>query len=120
MFLIMIVLSNCSTSWCQSNQPSYHLSSTGGQEQSDSLVLVPVDALRSANAKMVELEFEKQINTKLNAIVANDSIIISQLNNNIIVLNKQYSNKIYKVKKQRNVWFCTTAGCSLLLILSLL
>ena len=108
----MIVLLNCSTSWCQNDT----ISSTGVVEQKDSLVLVPISALKVANAKMTELKYQKEINADLRKIINNDSAIISTLTQNVIN-NKQQA---IKYKKQRNIVGCGGIGAILLLIISLL
>lgn len=101
----MIALLNCSTSWCQSNVTD-SLSSTGGVEQEDSLVAIPISMLKEANAKMVEIKYEKQINSELKQIVANDSTIIAGLKQNV----RYYKNSLKakekearKYKRQKNI-----------------
>ena len=60
---------------------------------------------------MVELKYQKEINANLKQVVANDSIIIKGLQNNIIV----EQNKSKKYKRQRNI--AGGAGISLLILL---
>ena len=57
---MILLLWTCSTSWCQSNLAD-SIPLTGKEMQTDS-VLVPISALRVANAKMIELQYEKEIN----------------------------------------------------------
>lgn len=109
----MIVVLNCFTSWCQNNDS---ISSTGGLEPTDSLVLIPISSIKIANSKMIELKYEKEINKELRHIIVNDSVIISSLNQDIINSNV----KIQKYKKQRNIIASGGLVSLLLLIISLL
>lgn len=77
----MIVLLNCSTSWCQSNSNSF---STG--ELANDSVLIAYDDLRKVNAKLIELKYTKEINDSLKSIVTNQDVIIKDykvVNNNL-------------------------------------
>ena len=69
-------------------------SSTGGVYPDDS-VLVSYDDLRSANAKMIELKYTKEANSKLKDIIRNDSIIKVKQANIINTTNK----KVKRCKK---------------------
>ena len=95
--LTMIVLLNCSTSWCQNDNTT--ISSTGGLTAKSDSILIAYDYLRKANAKMVELKYEKEINDSLLSIIANDEIIIGEYNRKVDALNKQIKqeNRKYKV-----------------------
>lgn len=90
--MITIVLLNYSKSWSENSI----ISSTGGVPDS---VLVAVDDLRVANAKMVELKYEKEINADLRQIVKNDSIAIVALRED----NSAITAQAKKYKKQRNI-----------------
>lgn len=83
-------------------------------------ILVSYDDIRAANAKMVELKYEKEVNKRLKDIVNNDSIIIDGYRNNIRVIENNYKKDIKQVKKQRNVAIGTTITSVILLIISLL
>lgn len=107
----MIVLLSYSSSWCQSDAM---LSSTG--ELTKDSVLVAVDDLRVANAKMIELKYEKEINLSLKEIVKNDSVAIVALREN----NSVVEARAKKYKRQRNIAGGTSIGVLILLILSLL
>ena len=89
----MIALSSYSTSWCQSKS---NISSTG--ELKNDSVLISYNDLRKANAKMIELKYEKEINDSLRSIIKNDDKIISTYKTNTSNLTKELA----KVKKQRN------------------
>ena len=93
----MIVLLSYSTSWCQNDNPIN--SSTGELTDKSDSVLIAYDDLRKANAKMVELKYEKEINDSLRSIVSNDEIIMREYNSNINALKKQIKqeNRKYKV-----------------------
>lgn len=92
----MIVLLSYSTSWCQNRQATFP--STGELVYSDS-VLISYNDLRKANAKLIELKYEKQINDSLRSIIKNDDIIITKYKQ----LNANVNNKVNKYKKQRNI-----------------
>ena len=86
-------------------------SSTGGEYTSDS-VLVSYDDLRNANAKMIELKYTREINSKLKDIIRNDSIIQVKQANIINTTNK----KVKRFKNERNVF----AGVSIISILAVI
>ena len=92
----MIVLLNYSTSWSKNDSDT--IPSTGELTINTDSVLIAVDDLRKANAKMVELKYEKETNKALREIVENDDRIIREYNNKTNTLEKQ----ITQVKKQRN------------------
>lgn len=102
----MIVVLSYSTSWCQNNV----IPSTG--ELSDSLVLVPIEAIKIANSKMIELKYQKEINDSLRSIISNDSAIISEYKE----LTNKKDRTIKKVKKQRN---SIVFGSAILILLAL-
>ena len=93
----MIVLLSCSTSWCQNDNAT--ISSTGELTASPDSVLIAFDDLRKANAKMVELKYEKEINDSLRSIIRNDDIIMREYSRNVDALKKQ----VKQVKRQRNL-----------------
>ena len=93
----MIVLLSCSTSWCQNDNAT--ISSTGELTATPDSVLIAFDDLRKANAKMVELKYEKEINDSLRSIIKNDDIIMRKYSSNVDALKKQ----VKQVKRQRNL-----------------
>ena len=93
----MIVLLSCSTSWCQNDNAT--IPSTGELTASPDSVLIAFDDLRKANAKMVELKYEKEINDSLHSIIKNDDIIMRKYSSNVDALKKQ----VKQVKRQRNL-----------------
>ena len=95
--LITIVLLSCSISWCQNDNAT--ISSTGELTASPDSVLIAFDDLRKANAKMVELKYEKEINDSLRSIIKNDDIIMRKYSSNVDALKKQ----VKQVKRQRNL-----------------
>lgn len=106
----MIVLLSCSI-----NSSSKSLtSSTGGIEQDS--VTIAISDIRKANAKLIELSYEKDINKNLRQIIRNDSILAEQARQRYILLDRSCK----KVTKQRNIAYCSTAGAIILLILSLI
>ena len=98
----MTVLLSYSTNLLANNSDIDSLrSSTGGVDYPKDSVLISYDDLRLVNSKLIELDYEKQINTNLRNIIANDSIVIQNyqgVNNRI---NKDYK----KVIRQRNIMF---------------
>lgn len=79
-------------------------------------IYVSYDDLRAATAKMVELEYTKQINERLIQVVANDSAIIQSYEENAIALEQQAKG----LKTERNV-MCGVAIVAVIgLILSIL
>ena len=105
----MIVLLSCSTSWCQNDNAT--ISSTGELTATPDSVLIAFDDLRKANAKMVELKYEKEINDSLRSIIKNDDLIMREYSRNVDALKKQ----VKQVKRQRNL----AVGGGILVTLSL-
>ena len=93
----MIVLLSCSTSWCQNDNVT--ISSTGERSATPDSVLISFDDLRKANAKMVELKYQKEINDSLRSIIKNDDTIMREYSRNVDALKKQ----VKQVKRQRNL-----------------
>lgn len=87
---------------------------TGGLEHDS--IKVAIDDLRKANTKLIELNYEKDINKNLRQIIVNDSVLAEQARQRYILLDRSCK----KVKKQRNVACCGAAGAIILLILSLI
>lgn len=106
----MIVLLSCSI-----NSSSKSLTSSTGRIKQDS-VTIAISDIRKANAKLIELSYEKDINKNLRQIIRNDSILAEQARQRYILLDRSCK----KVTKQRNVAFCGAAGAIILLILSLI
>ena len=98
--LIMIVLLNYSISSYTNDNISFT-----GELDSDS-TLISYSDLKIVNSKLIELEFQKEINLKLQDIIKLDSIVIDTLlfnNNNLITENIKLNKKANRYKKQRNV-----------------
>lgn len=93
----MIVLLSCSTSWCQNDNDT--IPSTGELTATPDSVLIAFDDLRKANAKMVELKYEKEINDSLRSIIKNDDLIMREYSRNVDALKKQ----VKQVKRHRNL-----------------
>lgn len=106
----MIVLLSCSI-----NSLSKPLtSSTGGLEQDS--VTISISDIRKANAKLIELSYEKDINKNLRQIIRNDSVLAEQARQRYILLDRSCK----KVTRQRNVAYCGVGATIILLILSLI
>lgn len=109
----MIALLSCSTSLFANDSD---FPSTGEVDSRVDSVLISYNDLRLANSKLVQLEYEQQINNNLRTIIANDSIIINDYTN----INKRLNNDCKKAIRQRNVCFGVgvvgiIASCLLLL-----
>lgn len=94
--------------------------------QSDSAV-VSIEALKTANAKMIELQYEKEINTNLKNIIKNDSIINYELKelcneyyNTTLKFENMYQKDTKKLKKQRNILGSTSVGLLIITIILLI
>lgn len=79
--------------------------------------MIAYDDLRIVNSKLVELDYEKQINANLRQVVANDSIII----NDYSAINTRLNQDCKKYIRQRNIAigggiFITILGTILLLV----
>ena len=106
----MIVLLSCSI-----NSLSKSLTSSTGRIEQDS-VTIAISDIRKANAKLIELSYEKDINKNLRQIIVNDSVLAEQARQRYILLDRSCK----KIKKQRNIAYCSSGVAILLLILSLL
>ena len=100
----MIVLLSCSINLLASNTGigCKHPSTGGVVVENNTIkdsVLVSYNDLRLANSKLIELDYEKKINTNLRSIIVNDSIIIQHYKTSNTLLNKSYKKAIH----QRNV-----------------
>lgn len=115
---MILLLWTCSTSWCQSNLYD-SIPLTGEEMQTDS-VLVPISALRVANAKMIELKYEKEINEQLRRLVQTDSNIIDALSTNLTACEMNTEIKVAEIKKQRNIAIGAGSGTSLLFLILLI
>lgn len=90
--------------------------STGERVNPIDSVLISYDDLRLANSKLIELEYEKQINNNLRSIIFNDSIIIRDYK----VLNERINKDCKKAIRQRNIVFGGAAVLFLTTIITLL
>ena len=73
--------------------------STGRQDS----VLIAYDDLRKVNGKLIELQYEKEINKNFKNIICNDSIAINALSSKIIGMERKHNKEIKQIKKQRNI-----------------
>ena len=106
----MIVLLSCSI-----NSLSNPLTSSTGDVEQDS-VTIAISDIRKANAKLIELSYEKDINKNLRQIIRNDSVLAEQARQRYILLDRSCK----KVTRQRNVTYCGVGATIILLILSLI
>ena len=117
----MIALLSCSTNLLIS---SVAANSSTGRLKQDSLthdsILVSYNDLRKANSKLIELEYEKDINKHLSSIIYNDSISIHGLRNRIQTIEIDCEKRVKNVKRERNVAGGIGIGALILLIISIL
>ena len=109
----MIALLSYSTNLLANNDS---ISSTGWQDS----ILVSYADLRKVNSKLIELEYERDINEHLRTIINNDSIAINSLRDNISRINISHKRDMDRVKRQRNVATGIGIGTIILLIISIL
>ena len=112
--LVTIALLGCSTNLLANDVDNFPTGEV--VEQTDS-VMIAYDDLRIVNSKLVELDYEKQINANLRQVVANDSIIINDYN----ATNTRLNQDCKKYIRQRNIAigggiFITILGTILLLV----
>ena len=92
------------------------ISSTGGQDS----ILIAYDDLRKVNSKLIELDYERNINEHLKSIINNDSIAINNLRNGISRINSDCERNTKRIKRQRNIAGGIGIGAIILLIISIL
>ena len=90
--------------------------STGRQDS----VLIAYDDLRKVNGKLIELEYEKEINKNLRTIITNDSVAINSLSSRIYNIDGDCDRRIKQVKRERNIVGGIGLGAIVLLIISIL
>lgn len=90
--------------------------STGRQDS----VLIAYDDLRKVNGKLIELEYEKEINNNLRNIIYNDSIAIDNLKSGIDRISNEVNKKVKKAKRERNIAGGIGIVAIVLLIISIL
>ena len=113
----MIVLLGCSINLLANNTDVDSLyPSTGERVNPIDSVLISYDDLRLANSKLIELEYEKQINNNFRSIISNDSIVIR----NYQTLNERVNKDCKKAIRQRNIAIGGTAVLFLTTIITLL
>ena len=112
----MIVCLSCSMN-SYANNSTY--SPTGEEVKlvaSNDSVMISYNDLRIVTGKLIELEYEKEINSKLKTIIYNDSITIASYEN----VNKQLNKDCKKAIKQRNISLgvgITAIVCTILTLL---
>ena len=95
----MIALLGYSTNLYASNQTDVLNLSTGEVFIPEDSVLISYNDLRIVNSKLIQLDYEKQINADLRTIIKNDSIVIKDYK----LLNDRISKNCKKVVRQRNI-----------------
>lgn len=113
----MIVPLGCSIDLSANNTDVDSLHpSTGEVVQPKDSVLISYDDLRLANSKLIELDYERQINNNLRCVISNDSIIIRDYQ----VLNERINKDCKKVIRQRNIAIGGAAALFITTIITLL
>lgn len=97
--LITIVLLSYSINLLAKSDYDATFPSTGEVVNRNDSVLISYDDLRRANSKLIQLDYEKQINTNLRNIISNDSIVIRDYQ----VLNEKINKDCKKAIRQRNI-----------------
>lgn len=95
----MIALLGYSTNLYASNQTDSLNLSTGEIVIPEDSVLISYNDLRIVNSKLIQLDYEQQINANLRTIIKNDSIIIKDYQ----VLNNKINKNRKKAVRQRNI-----------------
>ena len=95
----MIALLGYSTNLYASNTTDSLNLSTGELVIPEDSVLISYNDLRIVNSKLIQLDYEQQINANLRTIIKNDSIIIKDYQ----VLNNRINKNRKKVVRQRNI-----------------
>lgn len=95
----MIVLLNCSINLFANDDNKDLHPSTGELVQSNDSVLISYNDLRIVNSKLIELDYEKQVNNNLRNILHNDSIIIRDYKS----INERINKDCKKTIRQRNL-----------------
>ena len=90
--------------------------STGRQDS----VLIAYDDLRKVNSKLIELDYERNINEHLKNIISNDSIAINNLRNSISRINSDCERNTKKLKRERNIAGGIGIAAIVLFIISIL
>lgn len=102
----MIALLSCSINLFANDAA---IPSTGERHNSNDSVLISYDDLRIANSKLIQLQYEKEINNELRNVVHNDSIIISEYKKENAKL-KDDNNKAIKEKYAYRITSATLAA----------
>ena len=95
----MIVLLGYSTNLYASNPTDSLNLSTGEIVTPEDSGLISYNDLRIVNSKLIQLDYEQQINANLRTIIKNDSIVIKDYK----LLNDRISKNCKKVVRQRNI-----------------
>ena len=106
----MIALLGYSTNLYANNQTDVLNLSTGEVFIPEDSVLISYNDLRIVNSKLIQLDYEKQINANLRTIIKNDSIVIKDYK----LLNDRISKNCKKAVRQRNI----TIGAGVLFFIS--
>ena len=112
-----MMLLNSFMSWCQSN--TIGITSTGDTIKSDTIVNVPISAIRKANVLMIERNYLLDITEEQDSIICLHKLYIEE-QDSIIELFKdrveqnnkinENINKAYEKERRKTIIFGTTTG----------
>lgn len=94
----------------------YEIQNTNVTQVECDSVYISFDDLRIVNSKLIELNYEKEINDKLRKVIDNDKVII----NNYKALNEKVNKDCKKAILQRNIFIgvgVATTICAILCII---
>lgn len=112
-----MMLLNSFTSWCQNDTTD--ITSTGDTIKSDTIVNVPISAIRKANVLMIERNYLLDITEEQDSIICLHKLYIEE-QDSIIELFKdkveknnkinENINKAYEKERRKTIIFGTTTG----------
>lgn len=105
----MIALLSCFMSL--SADDDVFISPTGELVTASDSVMIAFDDLRIVNSKLIQLEYEQQINERYKNIIENDKIAIEQYK----LLNDRINQDYKKVVRQRNI---AIGGCAAIIVIA--
>lgn len=104
-------------SWCQSNTTS--ITSTGDTIKSDTIVNVPISAIRKANILMIERNYLLDITEEQDSIICLHKLYIEEQDSIIEIFKDRIEqnnkineniNKAYEKERRKTIIFGTTTG----------
>ena len=112
-----MMLSNSFMSWCQSD--TTNITSTGDTIKSDTIVNVPISAIRKANVLMIERNYLLDITEEQDSIICLHKLYIEEQDSIIEIFKYRIEqnnkineniNKAYEKERRKTIIFGTTTG----------